>query len=80
MQETGDAASTAMGSPVSPEQVLKTLMNDGHFDSLRVKILNQLKQSVSFFCYTLSSVSMRHSLLRTDFSFALYTLEACVAV
>lgn len=48
MQETGDAASTAMGSPVSPEQVLKTLMNDGHFDSLRVKILNQLKQSVSF--------------------------------
>jgi hypothetical protein len=46
LQETGDAGSAAMGSPVSPEQVLKTLMNDGHFDSLRIKILNQLKQSV----------------------------------
>jgi len=52
MQETGDAASTAMGSPVSPEQVLKTLMNDGHFDSLRVKILNQLKQSEEIKNYT----------------------------
>lgn len=55
LQETGDAGSAAMGSPVSPEQVLKTLMNDGHFDSLRIKILNQLKQSVSSNCFCFHS-------------------------
>ncbi|XP_024376351.1 uncharacterized protein [Physcomitrium patens] len=57
LQETGDAGSAAMGSPVSPEQVLKTLMNDGHFDSLRIKILNQLKQSEEIKNYTSTLVA-----------------------
>jgi hypothetical protein len=51
MQESGgDAGSTALGPTVTPDQVLKSLMNDGHFDDLRVKILNQLKQNVSKSC------------------------------
>lgn len=57
LQETADAGSAAMGSPVSPEQVLKTLMNDGHFDSLRIKILNQLKQSEEIKNYTSTLVA-----------------------
>ncbi|KAL3648607.1 hypothetical protein CASFOL_005010 [Castilleja foliolosa] len=33
-----------MGSPViTPEDVLKTLMNDGTIDAIRLKIINQLK-------------------------------------
>lgn len=37
-----------MGSPVvSPEDVLESLMNDGTIDSIRLKIINQLKANVS---------------------------------
>lgn len=53
MQESGgDAGSTALGPTVTPDQVLKSLMNDGHFDDLRVKILNQLKQNEEIRKYT----------------------------
>jgi hypothetical protein len=33
--------------PVTPQDVLNSLMNDGTFDSLRHKIINQLKHNVS---------------------------------
>ncbi|KAK8966178.1 hypothetical protein KSP40_PGU019757 [Platanthera guangdongensis] len=37
-----------VGSVVTPEDVLQSLMNDGTIDSFRVKIINQLKGNVRF--------------------------------
>ena len=34
-------------SVITPEDVLESLMNDGTIDSLRLKIINQLKANVS---------------------------------
>ncbi|XP_078442576.1 antigenic heat-stable protein [Wolffia australiana] len=46
-----------MGSNmVSPEDVLETLMNDGTIDSIRLKIINQLKANEELKNYTLSMV------------------------
>lgn len=38
-------------SVITPEDVLESLMNDGTIDSLRLKIINQLKANVSFAPY-----------------------------
>lgn len=35
-------------SVITPEDVLESLMNDGTIDSLRLKIINQLKANVKF--------------------------------
>uniref|UniRef100_A0A1D1YD17 DNA-directed RNA polymerase subunit beta n=1 Tax=Anthurium amnicola TaxID=1678845 RepID=A0A1D1YD17_9ARAE len=46
-----------MGSPVvSPEDVLESLMNDGTIDTIRLKIINQLKANEELKNYTISMV------------------------
>lgn len=36
-------------SVITPEDVLESLMNDGTIDSIRLKIINQLKANVILF-------------------------------
>eukprot|EP00249_Psilotum_nudum_P006555 c19880_g1_i1 orf=173-712(+) len=47
---------SASAASVSPQQVLSSLMNDGTFDSLRAKIISQLKQNEELKKYTTSRV------------------------
>jgi hypothetical protein len=42
-------ASSSSSSVITPEDVLESLMNDGTIDSLRLKIINQLKANVLSF-------------------------------
>ncbi|CAA6654053.1 unnamed protein product [Spirodela intermedia] len=56
---------SVMGSPmVSPEDVLESLMNDGTVDSIRLKIINQLKANEELKNYTISMVE-RSKVLNT---------------
>lgn len=45
-----------MGTPVTPQDVLSSLMNDGTFDALRSKIINQLKTNEELRKNTISMV------------------------
>lgn len=45
-----------MGSPVTPQDVLSSLMNDGTFDAFRSKIINQLKTNEELRKNTISMV------------------------
>ncbi|KAH9316532.1 hypothetical protein KI387_025159, partial [Taxus chinensis] len=45
-----------MGSPVTPKDVLTSLMNDGTFDAFRAKIINQLKSNEELKKETISMV------------------------
>ncbi|GLJ38914.1 hypothetical protein SUGI_0793280 [Cryptomeria japonica] len=45
-----------MGSPVTPQDVLSSLMNDGTFDAFRAKIINQLKTNEELKKETISMV------------------------
>lgn len=56
------SSSASSSAPVTPQQVLTSLMNDGTFDDLRHKVIHQLKQNEELKKYTASKVEQSNVL------------------
>eukprot|EP00250_Pteridium_aquilinum_P013415 c21328_g1_i1 orf=810-1367(-) len=56
------SSTTGVTQAVTPQQVLESLMNDGTFDDLRHKIINQLKHNEELKKYTTSMVEQSQTL------------------